>query len=132
MAPLVEARPAMTLRMVTQRLSTTPTTLLPHVAPLLAGSVTETREVFAASQNEGSSKSSSEMNVLIHKLKAQLSALLQEKAPQARFSALIIIKATVEVGGWNILQGVGSWVRGMIGIMGVSHANHIWNMRLDF
>lgn len=60
------------------------------------------------------------MNVLIHKLKAQLSALLQDKSPQARYSALILIKATIEVGGWNVLQGSGAWVRAMIANLRVS------------
>ncbi len=119
-ALLIAAQMATPLRMVIQRLSSTPTAQLPHVAPVLAGSITDSRKAFIIAHNESKSKSGSEMNVLIHKLKAQLSALLQDKSPQARYSALILIKATIEVGGWNVLQGSGAWVRAMIANLRVS------------
>ena len=120
MAPLVEVKSVTPLRMVTQRLSTTSTAQLPHVAQFLAGSITESRKAFDAIQDESHDEFGLEVGVLIHKLKAQLSALLQDKSPQARFAAPILIKATVEVGGWKVLHGVGPWVKGLIGILGVS------------
>ena len=109
------------LRMVTQRLSSVSPTQLPHITAFLAGSITESREAFAKHDHGSSVRSEQDTNVIIHKLKAQLSALLQGKGPHARFSALILIKATVEVGGWSVLQGAAPWVRGMISILGVSH-----------
>ena len=112
------------LRVVTQRLSTTPVRQLPHVAPFLATTITDSRDTFRNSQNENNSRSGSESSVLVHKLKAQLSTLLQDKSLQARFSAVILLKATIEVGGWNMLQEAGPWARGMIGILGVSNFLH--------
>ena len=120
MASHTELQPVGTMRMVTQRLLTTPTTQLPHVAPTLAGYITKSKVVFTASQYEGKSRAGSETNVLIHKLKTQLSTLLLGKSHHGRFSAIILIKATVEVGGWDILKGAGPWVRGMISILVVS------------
>ncbi|KAL6713197.1 hypothetical protein ACLMJK_009318 [Lecanora helva] len=106
------------LRMVTQRLATTPATQLPHVATILAGFISDNRRAFALNKNESDTKSGSEVQVTIHKLKTQLSTLLEDKSPHARFSAIILIKATIEVGGWNVLQGAARWVRGMISILG--------------
>lgn len=122
MAPYTAARPYTALRVVTQRLSTTPTRQLPHVASFLAASITESRKAFEFDQASSHGKDGSEIGVVVHKLKTQLSALLQDRSPQARFSAVILIKATVEVGGWDVLRGAGPWVRGMIGIIGVSQA----------
>ena len=118
MAPYTAAQSHTNLRVVTQRLSTTPTKQLPFVASYLASSITECRKVFECSQSDV--KDGSETGVIVHKLKTQLSALLQDRSPEARFSVVILIKAAVEVGGWSILQGVGPWVRGLIAIIGVS------------
>ena len=120
MAPFVGFQPIIPLRMVTQRLSNTQTTQLPHVAQFLAGSITESRKAFDVAHNESHKGPGINTSVLIHKLKTQLSALLQDRSPYARFAAPILIKATIEVGGWNVLHGVGPWVRGMIGILRVS------------
>lgn len=109
------------LRVVTQRLSSTPSKLLPHVAPYLATTITQCDKAFAARSSRGQVVGGDESVIIVHKLKTQLSALLQDKSPEARYAAVILIKATVEVGGWNVLQGVGVWVRGLVGIIGVSN-----------
>ena len=121
MAPVTVNQGINSLRMVTQRLSSVSPTQLPHIATFLAGSITESREAFAKHDHGSNIRSEQDTNMIIHKLKAQLSALLQGKGPHARLSALILIKATVEAGGWSVLQGVAPWVRGMISMLGVSH-----------
>ena len=108
------------LRVVTQRLSSTPSIQLPHIAPYLAATIAQCPNAFATPTKEGQAIGGSESAVIVHKFKTQLSALLQDKSPAARYAAVILIKATVEVGGWNVLQGVGTWVRGLISILGVS------------
>lgn len=108
------------LRVVTQRLSSTPSKQLPHVASYLANTIAQCGRSFAASTKEDQAISGSESAIIVHKLKTQLSALLQDKSAEARYAAVILIKATVEVGGWNVLQGVAAWVRCLIGILGVS------------
>lgn len=109
------------LRVVTQRLSNTSTKELPHIAPRLAASITQCRKTFGSSQDDGTDESGA--GIVVHKLKTQLSALLQDRSPSARYAATILIKATIEVGGGNVLQGAGPWVRGLIAIIGVSHVD---------
>lgn len=108
------------LRVVTQRLSSTPFKQLPHISPYLATIIAQHGNLLAASTKEGQVAGETESVVVVHKLRTQLSALLQDKNPEARYAAVILIKSTVEVGGWKTLQGVGAWVRGLIGILGVS------------
>ena len=108
------------LRVVTQRLSSTPSQQLPHVAAYLATNIAQFGKTLATINKESKAVEDPESAVIIHKLKTQLSALLQDKNPEARYAAVILIKATVEVGGWNILQGLAAWVRFLIGILGVS------------
>ncbi len=33
--------------------------------------------------------------------------------------AVVLIKAVVEVGGWEVLQGSEPWVRGLLAVLGV-------------
>lgn len=123
MAPNTVTQSCTPLRVVTQRLSTTSAEKLPHIAPSLAASITQSRKAFGSSQDDGTDKSGAAM--VVHKLKTQLSALLQDRSPSARYAATILIKATVEVGGWNVLQGVSPWVRGLIAIISVSHVERL-------
>ena len=108
------------LRVVTQRLSNTPSTQLAHVAPILAGNISECRESLSITQVDALNKGSPENSILVHKLKIQLSALLQDRTPDARYAAVILIKATVEAGNYSILQGAAPWIKGLINILGVS------------
>ena len=108
------------LRVVTQRLSSTPIKQLPHVAPYLAINIAQHGQALAKSSKDEKVVGKTDSAVIVHKLKTQLSALLQDKNREARYAAVILIRATVEAGGWNILQGVGPWVRGLVGLLGVS------------
>jgi pre-rRNA-processing protein RIX1 len=74
----------------------------------------------SSSAGNGAKADASASSVLIHKLKTQLSTLLNGKSPEGRFTAVVLIKAVVEVGGWEILQGAESWVRGLLSLFGVS------------
>lgn len=102
------------LRVATQRLSSTPHWQLPYIAPILAGTIAENSSLLSVP----SIKASSEHNVLVHKLKTQISTLLQDKRPQARWLAVVLAKAVIEAGGHEILQSTGPWVRSMITILG--------------
>ena len=111
------------LRVVTQRLSSTPVKQLPNVAPYLANNIAQHGTALAIPTKEGQVSGDAETTMIVHKLKTQLSALLQDKHSEARYAAVILIKATVEVGDWNILQGIGAWLRGLIGILGVRQSS---------
>ena len=90
-----------------------------HVAPCLAASIRDCKDILSSPQNHVVGKEGSENSVLVHKYKSQLSALLQEKVVEARWAALVLIKVTIEVGGWEVLRGSGIWVRGLLGLLGV-------------
>lgn len=110
--------PLITLRVVTQRLGATPTWRLPHVVPYLASNLLSCEKIIQNTQASGQTKGTSEAGILIHKLKTQISSLLQEKSPQSKWASVILIKAIIEIGGEEILRTSGSWVRGLLGILG--------------
>lgn len=120
MAPLGNQHLYMPLRMVTQRLASTSTQRLPHVLPSLVAVLSESKQCFAAAQSTSGGHDASEGPVLIHKLKTQISALLQDRKAEAKYAAIVLIKATVEAGGWSVLQGASAWVKALIGLLGVS------------
>ncbi|MCJ1356348.1 MAG: hypothetical protein MMC33_006343 [Icmadophila ericetorum] len=106
------------LRMVTQRLSSTPTEQLPYVVPQLTNTLLLCRPTLLASSGSQNGKDGAESAVLAHKYKTKITALLQDKSVEARWAAVVLVKATVEVGRWEVLKGSGAWVRGIIGILG--------------
>lgn len=111
------------LRVVTQRLASTTSQQLPHIVPLLAATVARCRESFSFPETDVESRNGSENALLVHKFKTQISSLLQDKTPEARYAAVVLIKAAVKAGGWNVLQGAGMWVRGLLSVLGVSKFN---------
>ena len=117
------------MRAVTQRLSATLSKNVGHVAPYLAGALRDCKDVLSSPQNHVMGKEGSETAVLVHKFKSQISALLQDKAVEARWAAVVLIKATIELGGWEILRGCGAWVRGLLGLLSVRECL-IWRKRV--
>lgn len=109
------------LRALCFRLSNTPTSDLPRLTPTLLRHVSRCQVALSSpAGNAGKADSSaSSVQVQVHKLKTQLSTLLNGKSPEGRFSAVVLIKAVVEVGGWEVLRGAEPWVRGLLSILGV-------------
>ncbi len=107
------------LRVVTQRLSSTPTWQLPHIVPYLASIISRFGDIFVRTDNQDQHRDGGDSAVLVHKYKTQLSTLLQDKSSQGRWAAIVLIKATIEIGGWEIIKGSGSWVRGLLGVLEV-------------
>lgn len=114
MAPLTSE--LATLRALTYRISSTPTAQLPQHVPAIAASLANCRSILSAPQ-AAVTKSSSETSVAVHKYRTLLSTLLQDRTVQGRWSATILIKATIEIGGWETLQKSLPWVRGLLGIL---------------
>ncbi|KAF2128622.1 hypothetical protein P153DRAFT_342540 [Dothidotthia symphoricarpi CBS 119687] len=106
-----------TLRALTFRISSTATAQLPQHVPAIAASLANCRTLLSSAQTSGSKASSSEASVAVHKYRTLLSTLLQDRTVQGRWSAIVLIKATVEVGGWETLQKCLPWVRGLLGIL---------------
>lgn len=101
---------------MTFRISSTPTSQLPQQIPAISASLPRCKDLISSSQLPGS-KDASESAVAIHKYKTQLLALLQDRTVQGRWTAIVLIKATIEIGGWGVLQKSGPWVRGLLSIL---------------
>lgn len=106
-----------TLRVITQRLTATPAWQLPHIVPYLASTIPSCAQVLQNPPIPGHTNDGSEIAVVIHKLKTRISTLLTEKSAQAKWSAVVLIKATVETGGLEFLRTSGAWIRGLLGIL---------------
>lgn len=107
------------LRAVTHRLTTTPVQQLPPIASFLATSLSDCGELLSTPQNQKTGKTESENAVQIHKLKTRLASLLQDRSVEGRWTAVVLVKATVEAGQWEVLRGCEPLVRGMMGILAV-------------
>jgi hypothetical protein len=57
--------------------------------------------------------------MLVYKLKTSITTLLNGRTREARFAAISLIKAAVDVGGWETLRGAGPWVQGLLAIIQV-------------
>ena len=118
-APAVVAMTSTTLRAVTHRLTTTPVDQLPAIASFLATSLTDCAELLSTPSPQKSGKADSDNAVQIHKLKTRLASLLQDRSVEGRWTAVVLVKATVEAGQWEILRGYEPIVRSLIGILAV-------------
>lgn len=107
------------LRAVTHRLTTTPVDQLPSITAFLAASLSDCSELLSAPQAQKPGKGDSDHAVQIHKLKTRLASLLQDRTVEGRWTAVVLVKATVEAGQWEILRGYEPIVRGLVGILAV-------------
>lgn len=101
------------------QLATVSTEDLPRQVPELLRLILRCQ--VALSSPTASKSAPSEFTVPVHKLKTQISSLLNGKSPDGRFAAVVLIKGAVEVGGWEVLQTSEPWVRGLLSILVVSN-----------
>lgn len=120
MAPIDPAPAWFPLRSVTRRLTSTPVAQLPYIAPSIAYTISTCGEVLRSIEEPNQKKSQSELSVLVHKFRTQISTLLQDRSKEARWAAVVLLKATIEAGGWSVLRSSDKWVRALLGLIGVS------------
>ncbi|KAK0116141.1 hypothetical protein ONS95_013172 [Cadophora gregata] len=113
------------LRVLCFKLSSTAPSDLARLTPTLLRHVSFCQVPLSSPAGNATQADASASSVLVHKLKTQLSSLLNGKSPEGRFTAIVLIKAVVEVGGWEILHGVESWVRGLLSILGKPDASAV-------
>ena len=117
MHPIYADRGINKLRVVSQWISTTPTGQLPQVTNHLAAFVSQSTNQLCSSAH-GKSVQGSDHEILLHKYKTQLSTLLQDKDPRARFAAAVLVKSTIEAGDIELLKQSSRWVGSLISILG--------------
>src|SRR5947209_5622623 len=104
------------LRVVTHRLNNTPVKELPHIAFFLASSIFNCAEALQNASGQSTDRKD-ELSLQIHKLKARVASLLQDRSAEGRFTAVVLVKATIEAGGREILASCEPWVRGLLAIL---------------
>lgn len=88
------------------------------MAAFLASALSDCSELSA--QSEHSKKTADNNDGLqVNKLKARLTSLLQDRSVEGRWTAVVLIKALLEAGRWEILRDCGPWVRGLLAILSV-------------
>ena len=107
------------LRAIANRLTTSSAQELPRFAPYLATSIGDCAEILAIPQNQKHGKAQSEAAVQVHKLKTRLNSLLRDRSFEGQWTAVVLVKAAVEAGQWEILRDCEPLVRSMISILGV-------------
>lgn len=113
------------LRVLCRKLTSVPASHLTPALPLLVHHVLRCGEALSAPQEQKLRDGASESTVLVHKLKTNISTLLNGRSHEGRFVAVGLIKAMVDVGGWEVLRGAGSWVPGLLSILQVRRIKSI-------
>jgi len=75
--------------------------------------------VLSAPHESKTKNDSSDVAVHVHRLKTQINTLLNGKNNNGRFAAVVLIKAMVDVGGWECLRLSLPWVQGLLSIIQV-------------
>lgn len=115
------------LRVLCRKLTSIPLHQLPHALPSLINHVLHCKDVLSAPQEQKSKDKASESAQLIHKLKASITTLLNGRSREARFAAIGLVKAVVDVGGWEVLRGCEPWVRGLLSVIQVCIENQFFS-----
>ncbi|KAK3943022.1 rRNA processing/ribosome biogenesis-domain-containing protein [Diplogelasinospora grovesii] len=104
------------LRVLCRRLASTPGEDLPRLCPALVNHVLRCAGPLSAAQDKSRDKSP-ETSMLVHKLKTHINTLLHGRSPAGRFAAICLVKAVIDVGGWECLRGADAWIQGLISVL---------------
>lgn len=116
---LIMASMSMSLHAVNHRLTNIPVKQLPPLASCLAASLSNCGELLASPQTQKAAKSDSDNGVQVHKLMTRLTSLLQDRTPEGRWTAVVLVKAVIEAGQWEVLRACEPFVRGLMAILTV-------------
>ncbi|KAF4814756.1 Pre-rRNA-processing protein rix1 [Colletotrichum siamense] len=106
------------LKVLCRRLTSTPPAQLPHSIPAFINHVLRCKDVLSAPQDQKSKDAaSSETASLVHKLRTIITTLLNGKSAMGRFTGATLVKAVVDVGGWECLKESGPWVRSLLAMI---------------
>ncbi|OAL69501.1 hypothetical protein A7D00_6621 [Trichophyton violaceum] len=108
----------MALRAAVHNLCTIPVKELTSTAEYIATTISESSAILSVPANQGQSAGEPDKAGLLQKLKARITSLLQDKTVEGRWAGVVIMKATVESGRWEILRGCEPWARYILAILG--------------
>lgn len=92
---------------------------LAQSSPVLTQHVLQCAGPLSAPQDQKVRDSSSEATVFVHKLKNAVKTLLNDRDHRRRFTGVVLVKAIVDVGGWECLRSSEPWVRGLLSVIQV-------------
>jgi hypothetical protein len=105
------------LRVLCRRLTAASADDLPRLCPLLVSHVVRCGGPLSAPQD--AKNKMSETPMLVHKLRTHITTLLTGRNSSGRFAAVCLIKAVIDVGGWESLRASDPWLKGLIGVLQV-------------
>ncbi|KAH8653417.1 rRNA processing/ribosome biogenesis-domain-containing protein [Xylariales sp. PMI_506] len=111
------ASPPPELRSLCRKLTSAKPEQLPNLLPVLLRDVQRCQVPLSSAQESKTTANSSEVVVLVHKLRTQITALLSGRSVEGRFAAIPLVKTFIEVGGWECLRLSEPWVRGLLSIL---------------
>ncbi|KHN99630.1 Armadillo-type fold protein [Metarhizium album ARSEF 1941] len=109
--------PSTDLQVLCRKLASMPQDQLPHALPLLTRHVVRCRDTLASPQEQKSKGDGSQGALLVHKVRTSVTTLLKGRDRGARFAAIGLVKAIVDVGGWEMLRVSEPWVSGLLSIV---------------
>ncbi|OAA50455.1 Armadillo-type fold protein [Metarhizium rileyi] len=109
--------PPSDLRVLCSKLTTISQGKLPRALPLLTRHIVRCKDTLSASLEQKSKDDGSQSAQLVLKLRQSITTLLKGRDREARFSAIVLIKAVVDVGGWEMLRISEPWVVGLLPII---------------
>ncbi|KAL8359889.1 hypothetical protein RB598_008303 [Gaeumannomyces tritici] len=105
------------LRVVCRKLVSTPADDLLRVCPSLVNHVLRCGRSLSAPTEARPKDGGNEAAMLVHKLKTHITTLLNGRTPASRFAGMVLVKAVVDVGGWECLRTAEPWVRGLLSML---------------
>lgn len=107
------------LRVLCRKLSSLEPHQLLHSLPILLNHVVRCKQPLSTARDPKAKGEAAEVAGLVNKLKASLTTLVESRVREARFASIALIKAVVDVGGWEVLKDCERWVRGLLSIIQV-------------
>lgn len=107
------------LRLLCRQLTSADPQELVGVLQSLAAYVVACREALSGASDGAAKGEEAETRSLVHKLKTQITSLVTGRSPEGRFVAVCLIKAAIDVGGWQTLQASEPWIRGLLAVVTV-------------
>ncbi|KFG81618.1 hypothetical protein MANI_019386 [Metarhizium anisopliae] len=109
--------PPADLQVLCRKLTSIPQAQLPHALPLLTRHIVRCKDTLAAPQEQKSKDDGSQSAQLVHKFRTSVTTLLKGRDREARFAAIGLVKAIIDVGGWEMLRVSEPWVAGLLSIV---------------
>ena len=108
-----------TLRLLTQRIEGIQSGQNSQIAAALASELSRCGDLFSLPASDAKTREGPDVAVLTHKFKTQVTALFNSKKPEQRYAAVVLAHAAVQIGGFNILQATGPWVKALLTMLKV-------------